>query len=168
MCGGAASRELSVCLASPSPAQPSPAHLESPSIGGVVVCIVLLFAIKWDGPAWTWDGGERGTRTRTGQRWQSRYLHSSGKRYECLALATSRHCRRSSRYLSLGQSPKVQPARLTKALGASRVAATGSLASAHSSSSTWSILRTCTWQFPKLQASFPGRNGLNVRTFGIY
>lgn len=71
MCGGAASRELSVAL--PCLAQPSPSHLESPSIGGVVVCIVLFFAIEWDGPAWTWDGGERGTRTRTGQRWQSRY-----------------------------------------------------------------------------------------------
>lgn len=112
-------REQPVCLALPRPAQPSPAHLESPSIGGAEVCIVLLLAIKWDGPAQTWDGGERRKRDQDRPALASRGTVPAslrGKRYECLALATSRHCRRScSRYWSLGQSPtvQVQPARLT-------------------------------------------------------
>lgn len=73
MCGGAASRELPVCLAQPSPAQPNPSRIAIDRRRCGLHCAASCDQMGWAGS----DLGRRrkgtGTRTRTGQRWQSRY-----------------------------------------------------------------------------------------------
>lgn len=80
------------CLASPCPS-----HLESPSIGGasrLPCCFdgmgwLTGLDLGWDRPFWR-AKGEQGPALAVAVPASYR-----GKRHKCLALATSRHCRRS-------------------------------------------------------------------------